>query len=307
MMKIKNFFSTHNTLKKFMTYRLLFLATFLFALSSCAKKETPTQQKPTVLVSVPPYAYFVNKIAQGLVDVEVLVPNGTNPHIYEPTPRQVQRHQNAALWVYLGESFDKKILQFFRDTHQPIRIVDVAQGISLLSSHQDQPHHCCHHSHGEGEDLHLWLSPALAKQQAQNIADGLIALLPEQKEELNGNLQLFLSELDALDAQVTEILAPMRGKAILVSHPAFAYLCRDHDIVQLSIEMEGKDPLPQHVTATLAKANSYAIRNILIEPQYSNKGATLIAQSLGVPTYLVDPYAENYADNLLDIAKAIAK
>jgi zinc transport system substrate-binding protein len=290
-----------------MALRFFLLTALFFALGACTKEKASTPQKPIVLVSVPPYAYFVNKIAEDLVDVETLVPSGSNPHIYEPTPYEVQRRQNAALWIYLGESFDKRVLQFFKEARRHIEIIDITQGISLLSYDQGETHHHCSHHHDKEQDLHLWLSPLLAKEQAQKIADGLIALLPQHKERLGANLTLFLSELDALHAQITAILAPMRGKAILTSHPAFAYLCRDHDIVQLSIEIDGKDPRPQDVTATLAKAHNYAIRNILTEPQYSNKGATFVAESLGVPTHLIDPYAENYTDNLLHIAKVIAE
>jgi zinc transport system substrate-binding protein len=283
---------------------LLFL---VLPLASCTREEAPKNLKPLVLVSIPPYAYFVNKIAQGLVDVQTLVPAGANPHVYEATPREVQRHQNAAMWVYLGESFDQKALQFFRAARQQIEIIDVAQGTPLLL--HDKPEHadCAHHCHDQGYDLHIWLSPVLAKEQAKRIAAGLEALLPEQKERLRTNLQIFLEELDQLNAQIATILSSMQGKAVLVSHPAFAYFCREYDILQLSIEMEGKDPLPQHVTKILAKAKSWHIQSILTEPQYSNKGAELIAKAMDLPTHMVDPYAENYAENLIGIAKIIAQ
>lgn len=296
-----------------MLTRIAFLLILLLPLASCGKKEdSPSPQKPLVLVSVPPYVYFVNEIAQGLVDVETLVPTGANPHIYEATPKEVQRHRKAALWVYLGESLDKKILQFFRETKQDIQIVDVAQKIELLSycheeSLNEEHSHDGHCHHGEGADLHIWLSPVLAKQQAQNIARGLTALLPEHKEQIEANLQAFLSKLDLLNEQISTLLASMQGKAILVSHPAFAYFCKDYNLVQLSIEIEGKDPLPKDVTEILLKAKSYNIQSVLFEPQYSNKGAELIAESMHLPTHLVDPYAENYVENLLGIAKVIAE
>jgi len=292
--------------------RILILLTLLLPLASCEKKQTQKKEKPSVLVSIPPYAYFVDKIAQGTVEIETLIPAGANPHIYEATPREVQRHQNADLWVYLGENFDKRALQFFRDSKAQVRIVDVAHGIDLLSYCEEdgvvtEHHHCHHHSHDEGHDLHIWLSPVLAKQQATRISEALIALLPEKKEMFTTNLQNFLDELDALNEQIATMLLPMKGSAILVSHPAFAYFCRDYQLIQLSIEMEGKDPLPQHITEILAKAKSYHVQSVLTEPQYSNKGAELIAQSLGLPTHMVDPYAENYLENLHKIAEVIAQ
>jgi zinc transport system substrate-binding protein len=283
----------------------------LLACFSCENNERPKSGKPTVLVSVPPYVYFVQKIAQDAVEIETLVPSGTNPHIYEATPQEVKRHQNADLWFYLGESFDKKVLHFFQNINKPIQIVDMTEGMPLLSMCEDNDiasvHAHCHHCHNEGKDLHVWLSPALAKQQAKKIADALIRLLPEEQMSFEANLRDFLNELDNLDAQITHLLEPMKGKAILVSHPAFGYFCRDYHLIQLSIEIEGKEPLPQHVTEILTKAKRYSIQTVITEPQYSNKGAELLAQSLDLPTHMVDPYAENFSENLLSIAAVIAK
>ena len=107
-------------------------------------KEKP-KTRPTVLVSVPPYVYFVQRIAGDTVDIETLVPAGANPHIYEATPKEVQRHQNASLWIYLGESFDRKALQFFKDAKNPIQIVDIAKGTDLLPVCEEEHAHCHHH------------------------------------------------------------------------------------------------------------------------------------------------------------------
>ena len=223
----------------------LFLLILLIPLCSCEKKEGVKDGKPTVLVSVPPYAFFVKKIAQDAVNIEMLIPVGANPHIYEASPKEVQRHQNAALWIYLGEAFDKRVLRFFKDSHKQIQILDVTQGIDLLSVCEEgdlarEAHHC-HHSHDEGKDLHIWLSPALAKIQAQKIAAALITLLPESEEKFSANLQIFLDELNDLDHQIAQMLNPLNGKAILVSHPAFGYFCQDYHLIQLSIEIKVKN------------------------------------------------------------------
>jgi zinc transport system substrate-binding protein len=295
-----------------MIFRLLILGILLIPLFSCSQKESPKQESiPTVLVSVPPYAFFVEQIAKNTVQIETLVPAGANPHIYEASPQEVQRHHRAALWIYLGESFDKKVLKYFQETRHPIQILDITQGIDLLSLCEEhgwieETHHSCPSQH-EGYDLHIWLSPTRAKAQAQKITSALIALLPEHKQEFMANLQVFEQKLDELNHQLTHILKPVKGKAILVSHPAFGYFCQDYHLTQLSIEFEGKEPLPQHITKILQQAKQYSIQSVLIEPQYSNKGAELLAQSLHLPTHLVDPYSQNYLDNLLSIAKVIAE
>lgn len=286
--------------------RLLLPVILLFCFSSCEKKGAPKETKPMVLVSIPPYAYFVKKIADDTVHVAPLVPPGANPHVYEALPQEVQRYQNAAVWVYLGEPVDKKALQAFKDLRKEMPIVDVTQGIKLISECQENGHAHCHHD-DEGLDLHIWLSPTLAKVQARHIAGALMDLLPEEKGRFEKNLQRFLKELDRLNDKLAGILAPMEGHAILVSHPGFAYFCRDYGLIQLSIEEEGKEPLPQHITEILAQARKYRVKSVLIEPEFSNKSAELVAAALGVPTHFVDPLAEDYEANLIKIAKVIAE
>ena len=85
------------------------------------------------------------------------------------------------MWFYLGESLDKKVLRVLRETRNQIQIVDVAQKIDLLSYCNEEGHH--DHCHHEGSDLHIWLSPVLAKQQAETIGNALMELLPERGRE----------------------------------------------------------------------------------------------------------------------------
>ncbi len=291
-------------------FTLFCLLVSLLLLGSCQREEA-VPKKSTVLISIAPYAYFVDKISEGTVQIECLVPEGANPHIYEPTPKAVERAQDAKLWLRLGESFDKKIDAVLKKHNPTLHVVNLTQGIELLSvceeeSLGEETHHC--HEHGdEGKDIHIWLSPKLAKKQARAIAAGLIAIDPENEPLYTIGLKTCLSELDLLDQEITELLLPKKGSAILVSHPAFGYFCQDYDLIQLSVEMEGKDPLPQHITELLNQAKAYQITAVLLQPQYSNKGAELIAQELHLPTTTIDPYATNYIENLYYIAEIIAR
>jgi len=288
-------------------------AIFLFLSALClggCQPESPPQKEKTVLVSIAPYAFFVHRIAGDGQPVTTLIPEGANPHIYEPKPKEVEKVRNASIWIRLGESFDQKVLKVIQEQNPEVRIVNITEGIRLLSScevdgHSHEHHHC--HGNDEGKDVHIWLSPKLAKVQAATIANALINAFPDNKDLYEKNLSHFLAELDLLDAQISTLLAPRKGEAILVSHPAFAYFCQDYGLIQLSVEMEGKEPLPQQVTHLLEEARRYKVARVILEPQYSNKGAELIAQELGVPTATVDPYAQDYLDNLHSIAEIIAK
>jgi zinc transport system substrate-binding protein len=284
--------------------KLLIFILLLFGFSSCQDKTPRTPDKPTVLVSIVPYAYFVDRIAQNLVNIEILVPKGADPHVYEPTPKQVEAAHSAKLWVRIGEPFEEKVLKALQTPGSSLNSLQMWEKLPLLSSHH------CHEHHGrceEAEDLHVWMSPKLAKIQAARIKDSLCALLPHQTAELEQNLALFLEDLNKLDQEIQTKLSPLKDQAILVSHPAFGYFCRDYHLQQLSLESEGKEALPQTVMETLKKAEKARVRCIITQSQYSNKAAELVAKKLQLPIFLNDPYAGDYLENLRTLAETLAE
>ncbi len=282
---------------------------FFFAASSCEKKQ-PISSKPIVLVSVPSYLYFVERIAGDTVAALSLTPPGANPHIYEPTPKEVQQFRRAALWIRLGEPSEKKTYTVLKEQSRDMRMIDITEDIPLLPISERESEHAHHHSHSlcaESSDLHIWLSPRLAQKQARTIAQHLCELQPQYKECYERALNAFLCELQDLDKDITFLLAPKSGSALLVSHPAFAYFCQDYHLSQFSIEIEGKEPLPQDVTSILIMAKKHNIAHVIVEPQYSDKGAQLIAENLEVPVYVVDPYSQEYMKNMRYLAEIVAK
>lgn len=267
---------------------LLVLSSFLLFFG-CSKKGPVAEKRPTVVVSVPPYVYFVERIAGQDINAIPLIPPGSNPHLFEPSPKEVEEVRTAALWVRLHESFENKIATALQEQNKNLIVIDL----------------CAHHS--EEEDHHLWLSLKKAQEQAEAIASGLIRLYPEKESLYRANLDSFIEELQQLDAEIAQTLEPFKGEVILTSHPAFGYFCEDYGLMQLSIECEGKDPLPQDLADTLEFAKNYTVRSVLLQPQYNNKGAELIAGHLSLPTHSIDPYTSDYIQNLKELVHLIAQ
>jgi len=275
----------------------------LCLLFACSAPPAPSSR--TVLVSLPPYADFVEKVAQGKVDVVVLVPPGANPHIYEPSPRQVQEISKAGIWFRNGDPAENKILTVLTQENRALVVRNLTEGVSLLSNtgHScEDPHH---HHHEESKDLHVWLNPKIAEAQVAVIAETLSRAYPEFREEFKRNSENFLELLRRTDQEISADLAPFKDDAILVSHPAFGYFCAAYGLKQLSIECEGKDPLPQDIAHTLEEAEQAHVRAVFIQAQYNNKGALLIAEKLHIPAHDVDPYARDYLDNIRHLANLI--
>lgn len=262
-------------------------------------------QKPTVLVTIAPYAYFVERIAGGTVQIETLVPPEMNIHIYEPSPRLVQTSGNAQVWFRIDEPFEKKILKAFQERNPKMQIVNLQDGLPLINE-ENLIRASCGHYHG-GKDLHTWASPRLALQQSQMIANKLIALFPEQKDLYQTNFERLAADLNALDQELTSMLAPLKGEAILISHPSLGYFCHDYGLLQLSVECEGKDPRPKDVEQILALAQVHKVRCVLVQKGFNNQGAYYFSSKLKLHNYKIDPYAKDYLNNMRTIAGYIAK
>ncbi|MES2345871.1 MAG: zinc ABC transporter substrate-binding protein [Chlamydiota bacterium] len=285
-------------MKKILILLLLFVST------ACQKKEK--KNPADVLVNIPPYAYFVQRIAGDTLHIETLIPQDACPHLYEPTPKQIESAGQTQIWFRLGEPQEKKILTILKEKNPTLIDIDLCYGISLISTRDDS---CCvdkAHTH-EGKDRHVWLSPKLARYQIKKIAKTLIERYPHYTERYLQNTAALIEELDLLNESLQLKLKPFKNQAILVSHPAFAYFCRDYKLLQLSVECDGKDPKPQDVAKTIQLAKRHHVRSVFIQMQYNNKGAELIAHDLGLPTHLVDPYAGDYLNNLLHISTLIAQ
>ena len=260
---------------------------------------------PTVLVSIAPYKLFVERIAGETVTVMLMVPAGASAHTYEPTPRQMLAASNADFWFRLGESFETRAIAALKAHNPKMDVVDLRQGVEMITVDPMSGHCCC--CHADCQDTHIWLSARQAKIQVNTIAEALIKRYPQNAERYRKALNALIQELDELDKQISAILQPLKQRTILVSHPAYAYFCRDYDLKQLSIEFEGKDPTPQQMNSIFTKAREAGLKRVFIQMQYNSKGARLFAQELGGKVVILDPYSEHYFKSMLEIAKQFAQ
>lgn len=264
--------------------RLFFLFLLFPVLAFCG---------PKVLVTVAPYKYFVERIAGNSVQVQILVPAAASPHSFEPSARDLVKASQSALWLRIGEAFEKKSIAVLKDSNKDLQIIDMRQGVINCPAN-DQ----C--------DNHIWLSVELVKIQAKIIKNALSKLLPQNEPLYQLGLDRFLRDLDKMNADFKKLFAEHPTKAVLVSHPAFAYFCRDYGILQLSVEHEGREPTIKQTTSLIDQIRKLGINKAILEPQYQNKGTILIAEELKLDTYMIDPYAESWAENINYIAATFA-
>jgi zinc transport system substrate-binding protein len=251
-----------------------------------------------VAVTVPPQAWLVERIAGDRAEVTVVLPPGASHETYEPTPRQVLAVRRARLWVKVGhpDLLLERRLAGLVGGEAAIPVVSMAEGVSFLPS--PDPHH------GES-DPHLWLSPPAFRATAERVAAALARLDPAGRPAFSANLTAVLAELDALDRRLAALLAPVRGRAFLVHHPAWGYFADRYGLRQLAIESEGKEPGIAGLAEVIELARRERIRAVFVQKGFNEAPAQVVAQEIGAEVVTLDPIARDWPATLEATARAI--
>lgn len=170
-----------------------------------------------------------------------------------------------------------------------------------------QSHGSDAHGHDHGTlDPHIWLDPALVKIQAAHIRDGLSTVDPDGAQEYAANAAAFMQELDELDSELRTILSvlPEDRRTFLVFHPSWGYFAKAYGLKQASIEVEGKEPSPRDMARIIALGKETGAKVVFVQPQFSEKSASVIAKQVGAQVVRLDPLAADWSENLRKAAHA---
>ena len=260
-------------------------------------------QKLTVFVSILPQQYFVQQICRELADVQVMVPAGASPATYEPKPRQMVAISKTRIYFSIGVPFENAWLIKIAAANPNMAVVPTDEGIEKLPI-AVHPHHGDQNQPEHGTlDPHIWLSPPLVMIQARTILEALQEADPAHRPAYENNFRAFISQLSDLDADLRTMFSGRPGQQFMVFHPSWGYFAHAYGLKQVPIEIEGKEPKPAQLRELIEHAREDGIQFVFVQPQFSARSAKLIAGEIGGQVVFADPLAEDWAVNLLGVAR----
>lgn len=272
------------------------------ALCSCRGQRSGQSGKISVFVSIAPQAYFVERVGGEHVKVDVLVPPGVEPHVFEPQPRQVARLADGKLFFQIGMPFEEALSLRLAD-QKSLKIVDTRRGIELIEA-QDDDDHAGHDDHAK-LDPHIWMSPRLALIMARTIRDELKAVDSSHAADYDANYKALEADMDALDSRLRKSLAPLEGRTFYVFHPAFGYFAREYNLKQKAVEDQGKSPSARQLLQLVEQAKADGVKVVFVQPQFSRQSAEVLARELDGAVVALDPLAKDYIANMDLIAQRV--
>ena len=286
--------------------RFLYLIILCVILAGC--KGTPQKQadsgkasgteKPavTVTVTISPYKYFVDQIAKGKVDVNVMVSNGNNPETYEPYAQQMMELSKSALYLKVGSiGFEQTWMKKLQDNAPDMKVIDTSVGIKPAKTP------------GGNIDPHVWMSCSNARIIASNILKALCELEPKNKAFFEKNYQSLLSIIDKRDSTIKESFkkAPDLVRKFVIYHPILTYFARDYQLEQLAIEEEGREPSAAQLKSLIERARKEKIKFCLIQAEFANRNTTTFIKESQTKAMDINPLQADWAYAMKEVSLAV--
>ncbi len=148
-------------------------------------------------------ADIVQNVAGERFAVSSIIPEGVDPHSFEPTPRDAARIAGADAVVINSPGLEPAVDDLIAGAGGGPLVIDASAGIL-----------------GREADPHLWLDPVSVLAYVDNIERGLAALDPEGAAGFKARAEAYRRELTALDAWIREEVAtiPPERRLLVTDH-----------------------------------------------------------------------------------------
>ena len=280
--------------------KLIYILT-LFILSACGN-TTQKSEKSILTVTLEPLRYFTEAIAGDNYEIVSMVPKGSSPESYDPTPQQLVNLSKSQAYFRIGYiGFEQAWMKKLEANCPNMKVYDTSKGIDLI---RDKGHWHGDHFHEGGVEPHVWNSTQNALIIADNIYQALCELDSTHQEDYQKRLDVLKQTIQQTDTNVRTLLENA-DSTFLIYHPALSYFARDYGLKQVSIEEGGKEPSPAQLKALIETCRNENVHTIFVQQEFDQRNAQLIANELGVNIVSINPLSYDWVKEMIRIAEAL--
>ncbi len=199
---------------------LILLAVLLAACG--AQSSVPAA--PTDVIAVESFlADITRNVAGDRLSVGSLIPEGLDPHTFDPTPQDVARLAGSRASVINGAGLETWLEPVLENAGDSL-LIDASAGLEPREpDHEDETE--AEDEHGHEIDPHFWLDPISVVRYVENIRDGLSQIDPDGANDYTKNADAYIARLRELDAWIrvqVETVPPER-RLLVTNHESFGY------------------------------------------------------------------------------------
>lgn len=260
---------------------------------------TVSVELPTVVVTYSALESVVSDIVGDLARVVVIIPNGVDPHDFEPSAKDLETMSSASVVVSNGLDLEEGLEDALERTETSgVPVFHIADHVTLRNGAADDVSHADESNHGHGsdesghdhgaEDPHIWLDPV-------TLAEAVPALAREIGTRIGTDLTAagtaVVASLGDLSAEIDTRIKTLKSCVIITGHDSLGYFGS-----RFGCEVLGSI-IPSFSTAAEATAKDLAELKKLAEAE----GVKAIFTELGTPTDVADQLAREIGVKVVEI------
>jgi len=270
---------------KFKKILLPLLLIFLLAFTACSKDSNNAKKKLQVVTTYSIIYDIVKNIGGDKVEIHSLAPVGSNPHEYDPLPKDLMKTTDADIVFYNGlnleegNSWFKKLLKSSNKSDKNSPVYMVSKNVTPIYLE----------SNGlEGEtDPHAWLDIQNGIIYAKNIRDGLIEEDPKNKDYYQTNADEYIAKLEKLHAETITALSkiPEEKRFLITSEGAFKYFSKAYNLQSgyiWEINSEGQGT-PSQIKNVVDLINTKKVPVLFVETSVDPRSMETVSRETGAP------------------------
>ncbi len=282
-----------------MNTKYLVFTIMLLIISGCTTAQQQTDNgKIKISTTFYPVEEITIAVTGNLAEVSVIIPAGTEPHSFEPNPKQIAEFSENDVFVTMGLMFEE-IENDFINANSDIAVIETEDVVNKLEAKDHHDEHEEEHEEGHDEheeeheeghdehdhgayDPHTWLSIENMIIMTDTIAKELSKLYPEHEKEFTQNAQNYIAKLETLEKEFSLKLSNCNKDKIIVNHKAFGYLADKYEFEQISVAgfTPESEPSPKAIQSVIDTAKEYELKFVFSEGQLDKKTAQTIANDL---------------------------
>jgi manganese/iron transport system substrate-binding protein len=241
----------------------------------------------------------VRQVGGDLVNVNILLPIGSDPHSYQPSPQDVAKISEATLVFANGAGLEEFLQNLIESAGAADRLVNVSEGIELkdFGAHEhehegedEQEHEM--HSH-EGGDPHTWVDPNNVIIWVQNIETKLSQIDSVNSAIYQTNAENYIAQLKELDAWIREQVkaVPDENRRLVTDHMVFGYFAERYGFEQIGAAIPGystlASPSAQDIAQIEDAIREFGVKAIFVGKTVNPTIAQRIAEDTGIKLVFV--------------------
>lgn len=271
---------------------LLLLPLSFVGLTACGSDETTSARK-TVVATTAILGAVVSDVVGDAADVVVLVPNGTDPHDWEPSAKDVEAINDADLVVANGLDLEEKLVDTLENAERDgVRVFHATDHIDALDgeTHGDEAKTDDHgHEHAEG-DPHFWTDPLAMAAVVAALGDELATV----GVDVSDRVDRLMIDLKDVDGVITQLLSsiPDDRRILVTGHDSLGYFAEHYGFTLLGSIVPGLSSAADVTAENLAE----------LKATIEQTSVKVIFTELGTPTDVADALANETGTRVVELA-----